>query len=117
MSYEFPFEHAAMRGEVPEGLDLRQTGACHKLVEIYRRFYAAGRTDEAKRRARIEKAKLVEAYQFEEKLIGHHVAVTKATERLRAQVRKNPTPENALALCDALNGIIGGEADVHAGGT
>lgn len=106
MPYEFPFERAAMRGEVPEGLDLLQTGACHKLVEIYKRFYAAGRTDEAKRRAQMEKAELVKDYKFDAKLTRHRAATIKATEIAASNCRKNPTRENALALCEAIDGVF-----------
>lgn len=103
--FEFPFERAAMRGEVPADLDLIDAGACYRLVEIYKAFYAAGKTDEARRRARMEKEALRRDWEFSRKLDAQRIRIWKETERLRAAIRKNPTKENAIALCDAIVGI------------
>ena len=42
---------------------------------------------------------------FADKLTRHHVRVLKDSEAARSAYRKNPTPENALRLCDVLDGL------------
>lgn len=106
MKYEFLFEAAAMRGEIPDDLPLIDAGACFRLVQIYRRVYDAGNTDEARRRGQMDKEKLYKTWQFDKKLVKLQTAVITATEILRSKVRKNPTPENALTLVDAIDGIF-----------
>lgn len=106
MKYEFPFEAAAMRGEVPDDLPLIDAGACFRLVQIYKRVYAAGNTDEARRRGQMEKESLWKTWTFDKRLLKLRTAVIAATEILRSKVRKNPVSENALALCDAIDGIF-----------
>lgn len=106
MKYEFPFEAAAMRGEVPDDLPLIDAGACFRLVQIYKRVYDAGNTDEARRRGQMEKERLYKSWEFDKKLLKLRTAVITATEILRSKVCKNPTPENALTLVDAIDGIF-----------
>lgn len=107
--FEFPFERDAMQGKIPPGLSLLDTGACFRLAEIYRQFREAPpeQKEEAKRRAKMEKDKLRQEWEFECKLMEHHVRMWKETELLRAKCRKDPTPENVLALCDAIVGNKG----------
>lgn len=106
LRFEFPFERAAMRGEMPENDTLLNTGGCWKLGQIYREFNAADRTPEARQHCQRKKAELRREWEFDARLTAHHAAVTKATEILKAKVRKNPTPENAILLCDALDGLL-----------
>lgn len=104
--FTFPFEAAAMRGEVPDDLPLIDTGACFRLVQIYRHVTDAGNTSEARQRGEREKQALRVLWEFDKRLCRLRTAVITATEILRSKTRKEPTPENASALCDAIDGIF-----------
>lgn len=104
--FTFPFEAAAMRGEVPDDLPLIDTGACLRLVQIYRRVTAAGNTPEARARGEREKQALRVSWEFDKRLCRLRTAVITATEILRSKTRKEPTPENASALCNAIDGLF-----------
>lgn len=107
--FEFPFERNAMQGHILPGLSLLDTGACFRLAEIYNKFREAPpeQKEEAKYRAKMEKDKLRQDWEFDRKLMENHIRMWKETELLRAKCRENPTPENVLALCDAIVGIKG----------
>lgn len=105
MAFEFPFERAAMCGEIPAGLDLIDTGACHRLAGIYKKMHDAGKTDSALHKARLEKEALRRDWEFERKGAAQIAQIWKETELAVSACRRNPTVENAIHLCDALHGL------------
>lgn len=99
-----------MRGdEMPDGLSLPDQMAYTALRNIYTLYHQGhlGREMAAmeKRRLRMEYEKACETWAFWDKLAKHHVRVTKDSEAAKNACRKNPTPENALLLCDVLDGL------------
>lgn len=108
--WSFPWERDAARGaDMPDGLSLADMMAYTSLRNIYERFheYRANREQSSREKRLVirewQKAKETEA--FDRKLTVHHVRLIKATERARCACRKDPTPGNALRLCDAVDGI------------
>lgn len=106
----WPWERMAMRGEaVPDGLDLADQMAYTCLRNIYYLYRERAITREKaaaeKRLLRREWEKARESMQFAERSGRYHVDLLQRTEAARTACRKNPTPENALALCNTLDGI------------
>lgn len=108
--WTFPWEQEARRGaDMPEGLPLADMMAYTALRSIYRDFrekrMARDQAAQEKRLLRREWEKAREAESFERKLTAHHVRVIRAVEQAACDCRKEPTPENALRLCDVIDGI------------
>lgn len=99
-----------MRGdEMPDGLPLPDQMAYTTLRNIYQAYSRKTISREA---ATAEKMRLRREYQmakdqwaFWDSLAQHHVKVIRNTEAANTACRKNPTPENALRLCNVLDGI------------
>lgn len=109
-TWAFPWEQAASRGNrVPDGLSLADQMAYISMRGIYQEFYAKRLDREsasAEKRMvfrRWEKAREAEA--FDKKLTACYVRLLKNTELAASACRKNPTPENALRLCDIIDGL------------
>lgn len=108
--WSFPWERQAMKGEpMPESLKLHEQMAFLAMRYIYLSYYAEKITQE---QASEEKQKVRKVYdeakkkfELEEKLIDYHVKHVRATEWIMREVRKNPTAENAIRLCNVLDGI------------
>lgn len=99
-----------MRGEtMPDGLDLADQMAYTCLRQIYYLYRERAITREKaaaeKRLLRREWEKAREAMKFAERSGRYHVDLLQRTEAARTACRKNPTTENALRLCDSLDGI------------
>lgn len=108
--FTFPWEKAAMHGEeLPEGLSLPDQMAYTCLRNIYSMYYnktiSRDRAAAEKQRVRVQWEKAVGAMEFDRKLTAHHVEVLRDTEAAKTACRKNPTPENALRLCNAMDGL------------
>ena len=108
--FEFPWEREAMRGEpMQEGLPLHDQMAYTTLRNIYTAYREKHLTREQaaseKRKLRWEFDKAKRAEEFGRKLIQHHVNQIMATAPAICAVRKNPQPENALRLCNILDGL------------
>lgn len=107
---EFPFEQEARRGApVPDGPGLADRMAYTTLRGIYWQFYDGKISQE---QAGAEKnqlwhdwAQAKKAEAFERKLTDYHVRLIRASEQAVSRCRKDPTAENALYLCDVLDGI------------
>jgi len=115
--FQFPWERAAMNGdEMPDGLSLPAQMAYTTLRNIYDVYYRKSLSREAaaaeKRKLRRQYEMAMESLSFQDKLTDHHVRVIRATEMVKAACRKNPTPENALRLCDVLDGLIREEVPI-----
>ncbi len=100
--WDFPFEReAAQNLPPPEGLSLADLMAYSGLRNIYRAF----RAGEEKRHLRREWEKAKEAEALERKLLDFHVRLIRGAEQAVTRCRKEPTAENALYLCDVLDGF------------
>ena len=108
--YAFPWERAAMRGsELPDGLPIYEQMAYISLRALYHDYHEKRLDRET---ASAEKRKIIGALQkakdaedFRSRLVSFHVRVIKDTEAANAAVRKNPSPENAIVLCNVLDGL------------
>lgn len=108
--FEFPWERQAQRGDLmPDGLSLPDQMAYPAMRNIYLSFQEKrisqkqAAQEKCLLRREWEEAKKAEA--FEKKLSDHHVRLWRAVERAACACRKNPTKENAVRLCDAVDGI------------
>lgn len=113
--WTFPWEREAQNGAaMPEGLPLEDMSAYAALRSIYHDFHEKRMyREQAAREKRFlrrtwEKAK--ERAAFERKLTDYHVKLTRAVERAVCDCRKDPSPENAIRLCDAIDGMEREEA-------
>ena len=108
--YAFPWEQEAMRGaEMPDGLPLYDQMAYLSLRTLYHDYHEnrLGRTA-----ASAEKRRIVSAWQrakdtaeFQHKLAIFSARVFKDTEAAKTAVRKDPSPENAIRLCNVMDGL------------
>ena len=109
-AYEFPWEQRARRDEeLPEDLGLADQWAYLAVRSIYADYRAKRLTRE---QASAEKMKIRMAYEraiqtmrLEDRLTEFRIRQIRATEQALSAVRKDPTPENALRLCDILDGL------------
>lgn len=112
----FPWEREAMQGaEMPDGLPLYDQMAYISLRSLYHDYHEK-RLDRAT--AAAEKRRIFEAWdgakrtaEFERKLAFFHARLYKDTEGARTAVRKDPSPENAIKLCNVLDGLEGYRPD------
>ncbi len=108
--YAFPWEREAMRGaEMPDGLSLHDQMAYISLRTLYHDYHEK-RMDRPT--ASAEKRRIIGAWdrakrtaEFESRLALFHARLYKDTEGAKAAVRKDPGPENAIRLCNVLDGL------------
>ena len=108
--YAFPWEREAMKGaEMPDGLSLYDQMAYISLRTLYC-DYREKRLDRAT--ASAEKRRIFGAWnkakrmaEFERKQTFFRVRLYKDTEGAKTAVRKDPSPENAIRLCNVLDGL------------
>lgn len=95
--------------ELPEGLSLPDQMAYTCLRNIYSLYYkktiSRDRAAAEKQRVRVQWEKATGAMEFDKKLAAHQAKVIRDTEAAKTACRKNPTPENALRLCNAIDGL------------
>ena len=108
--FTFPWEKAAMHGEeLPEGLSLPDQMAYTCLRNIYFLYYnktiSRDQAAAEKQRVRVQWERAASAAEFERKLSEHHARVIRETEAAKTACRKDPTAENALRLCNVMDGL------------
>lgn len=109
MTFE-QMEEQARRGDpMPDGLHLYDQQAYQALVLLYARYY---RKEIPREQASLEKQKIRIALQaayesdnFRDNLCFYHEKLNRMTETAKTLCRKDPTPENAIKLCDVLDGL------------
>lgn len=107
---EFPFEQEARRGQpVPGNLPLIDCMAYIALRGIYQQFYSGQINQEQagaeKQQLWQEWTRAKETEAFERKLQNYHVRLIKGVEQAVTRCRKEPTAENAMYLCNVLDGF------------
>ena len=108
--YAFPWEREAMQGaEMPDGLSIHDQMAYTSLRTLYHNFHEKWLD---RRTASAEKRRILAAWdkakrtaEFERKLAFFQAQMYKDTELAKAAVRKDPSPENAIRLCNVLDGL------------
>ena len=95
--------------EMPDGLSIHDQMAYIALRTLYHDFHEK-RLDRAT--ASAEKRRIFGAWdkakrtaEFERKLAFFHARLYKETEWAKTDVRKNPSPENAIRLVNVLDGL------------
>ena len=99
-----------MRGaEMPDGLSTHDQMAYTSLRTLYHDFHEKRLSRET---ASAEKRRILAAWdkakrtaEFDRKLTFFHARLYKDTELAKTAVRKDPSPENALRLCNVLDGL------------
>ena len=92
------------------GCKLIGVNAYSKYPEWAARF-AEWITNEENQRLRRAWEQARESEAFERKLCAYHTRLIRGVERAACRCRKEPTAENALYLCDVLDGIERPEVD------
>jgi len=107
----FPWDLEAMKDlPMPEGLAPVEQMGFQALRQVYRSYYSKVLTVEAAAREKrlivlaVHDAQATEAFQNQ--LAQHHAQILRDTEAAKTACRKDPTPENALRLCDVLDGLL-----------
>ena len=98
--------------ELPEGLSLPNQMAYTCLRNIYFLYYNKDyfteddvKTLDSIQRVRVQWERAASAAEFERKLSEHHARVIRETEAAKTACRKDPTAENALRLCNVMDGL------------
>lgn len=95
--------------EMPDGLPL----ADQMAYTTMRNIYAAHHRKQLPREVAVaEKQKVIRAYEqakeaeaFQNRLAQYQARQRKAAEAAATACRKDPTPENAIRLCNVLDGL------------
>ncbi len=107
--WDFPFEREAAQNILPPDLSLSDQMAYSALRNIYQAFQAGSidreRAGEEKRRLRRAWEQAKEAEALEKRLLDYHVRLIRGAELAIIRCRKDPTAENALYLCNVLDGF------------
>lgn len=97
--------------ELPDGLSLPDQMAYTCLRHIYAMYYSKtiSRDRAATEKQRVRRAwqNMSEQIAYESKLALQRAQILRDTETAKTACRKDPSPENALRLCNALDGIGG----------
>lgn len=107
---DFTWERAAAMGEaMPTCLPTPEQNAFQAIAYLYARFRAnsISREQAATEKARI-KASLVDEINmenFKDNLAYQRQLILRDSEMAKIACRKDPTPENAIALCDSIDAI------------
>lgn len=95
---------------MPDGLALPDQMAFTALRNIYDAYNKKiiSRDMAAAEKKRIRRVWTVarERWEFSDKLTDHRARILRGTEAAKTACRKEPTPENALRLCDVIDGLI-----------
>lgn len=102
---ELPNERLAMTGApMPDGLEMPEQMLYQALANLYGRFRANWTNKET---ATNEKRKIADAYHWYKKDFETSYSwiwILHNVELAVSAYRKDPTPENALALCEVMEG-------------
>ena len=107
---DFTWERAAAMGEaMPTCLPTAEQNAFQAIAYLYARFRAnaVSREQAATEKARI-KASLkdeIDMENFKDNLAYQRQLILRDSEMAKIACRKDPTPENAIALCDSIDAI------------
>lgn len=95
--------------EMPGGLPLPDQMAYTTLRNIYRAYHdktiSRDMAAAEKQRLRREYEQMSEVWAFQGRLADHHSRILRDTEAAKTACRKSPTPENAVRLCNVLDGL------------
>lgn len=103
---------------MPEGLPLPDQMAFTAMRNIYDAYRKKIITKDmaAAERRRLRRTYTVarETLEFQDKLADHRARQLRDTEAAKTACRKDPTPENALRLCNVLDGLeVSHETNLH----
>ena len=97
--------------ELPDGLSLPDQMAYTCLRHIYAMYYSKtiSRDRAAAEKQRVRRAwqSMSEQIDYESKLALQRAQILRDTETAKTACRKDPSPENALFLCNELDGMGG----------
>lgn len=108
---DFTWERVAATGQpMPTCLPTAEQNAFQAMARLYERFNAGtvSREQAATEKARI-KASLkdeIDMENFKDNLAYQRQLILRQTEMSKNACRKDPTPENAIALCDSIDAIL-----------
>ena len=108
---DFTWERAAAMGEaMPTCMPTPEQNAFQAIAYLYARFRAKaiGKEQAAEEKARIKASLMDELAMetFKDNLAYQREMILRQSEMAKIACRKDPTPENAIALCDTIDAII-----------
>lgn len=110
----FDYEEQAKRHEpVPAGISLFDEGGYRNLSDIYL-MYQKGTISreqaiEKKKKLKARALKEIQLDSFRDNTAYECEKILRLSEQARIKARKDPTPENCLALVDTIDGILKNE--------
>lgn len=110
----FEYEEQAKNHEpVPDGLSMFDEFGYRILSEIYTLYQHGTITREQaidkKRKLKARALKEIRLDNFRDNTAYEREKILRLTEQARTKARKDPTPENCLALVDTIDGILKSE--------
>lgn len=110
----FQYEEQAKNHEpVPDGLSMFDECGYRILSEIYTLYQNGTITREQaidkKRKLKARALKEIRLDNFRDNTAYEREKILRLTEQARTKARKDPTPENCLALVDTIDGILKSE--------
>lgn len=110
----FQYEEQAKNHEpVPDGLSMFDECGYRILSEIYTLYQHGTITREQaidkKRKLKARALKEIRLDNFRDNTAYEREKILRLTEQARTKARKDPTPENCLALVDTIDGILKSE--------
>ena len=106
-------KQAANQEPMPDGLPLSEQKAFHVISALYARFYAKTISRE---HAAQDKQKTIAALKqeididnFRDNTAYAQEKIFRLSEQARIKARKDPTPENCIALVNTVDGILKNE--------
>ena len=111
----FEYEEQAKRHEpVPEGMSLFDEGGYRNLRDdIYDQYHkkiiTREQAIERKRKLKARAKNEIQLDNFRDNIAYNQEKILRLSEQARTRARKDPTPENCLALVDTIDGILKNE--------
>lgn len=111
----FDYEEQAKRHEpVPEGMSLFDEGGYRNLRDdIYDQYHkkiiTREQAIERKRKLKARAKNEIQLDNFRDNIAYNQEKILRLSEQARTRARKDPTPENCLALVDTIDGILKNE--------
>ena len=106
-------KEAANQEPMPDGLPLAEQRAFQVVSALYARFYAKMISKEQaaqdKQKTKAELKQEIDTDNYRDNTAYEREKILRLSEQARARARKDPTPENCLALVDTIEGILKNE--------
>lgn len=106
-------KQAANQEPMPDGLPLAEQRAFQVVSALYARFYAKNISKEQaaqdKQKTKAALKQEIDTDNYRDNTAYEREKILRLSEQARIKARKDPTPENCLALVNTIDGILKNE--------